>query len=260
MRRLLVLGASGFVGIHLLPLLRRYQSPNFQVIPWSRRDDGSLLHADSIKKVFDKFQPSEIVQLAWGNLGPKADLHTQEHYQWLNFSYGLTELVSETDTKVWFFGTGIELDEETITATAYGSSKIELKKHILSLGNPMLKWITLPYIFSISHEQPRLLRDRLNTGEEFSPRNPNSTHSYLEIRDCSTRISEYVVHDHEESALFVIDGKTASNTDFIKCLDTATRIRELAECKSCSTGLIDLQSFNYYTKLFFNNTDDLYRK
>ncbi len=260
MRRLLVLGASGFVGAHLVPLFRRFQSAHFEVLQWSRSKNGSLLETDSIEKIFYDFQPTEIVQLAWGNLGPTADLFTHAHYDWLNFSYDLSKKALENQTKIWFFGTGIELDEGTTTASAYSDSKIALKNHVLRLDSPLFKWITLPYIFSISHAQPRIVRARLQAGEEFVPRNPNSKHSYLEIRDCSARIFECVLQDSQESTTFVIDGKTASNFDLIRCLNEATKTKVLIECTSCSTGLVDLRSLNYYTNLFFANADDLNRK
>ena len=84
MKRVIVTGASGFIGRHTLPHLAE---AGFEVHPISSRD-ADLLDERSRRDLFARFRPTHLLHLAW-YVPPGKYWTSLENIRWLQASLDL---------------------------------------------------------------------------------------------------------------------------------------------------------------------------
>lgn len=96
MKRVLITGASGFIGQHLLPFL---QEKDYEVFPCyhSRKIDfppcmhpvkANLLDQEERRALLKEVRPSHLIHLAW-YVNPLDYMHSQENLEWMLASIDL---------------------------------------------------------------------------------------------------------------------------------------------------------------------------
>jgi nucleoside-diphosphate-sugar epimerase len=244
MKRYLVLGASGFIGSHLIPVLKQEFDEGDELIEWTRPFHPSLLAPSSLESITE-IDPSHILHLAWGNIGTDYDLHSDSHRDWSVFTKSLIEQCIASGRKIWVLGTGLEDDIREGAETIYGEEKLKLKNYVLNLDSDFCSWISMPYVFSVFHRKPSILSDFLSQHSEFELRFPEISVDYLEVQDCAHQIARIVLR--EQSRLSKVSSRnTVTNSDFISRVTLFVQNNSELSC-SCISG----EDFPVFDDLFF---------
>ena len=190
--RILITGNSGFIGRHLMDTLLKSASFDSNIIvitPSSAELD--LTSENSASFIIRDFQPTHVLHLAWARTGT-TDYDTGDSHQlWANLTFSLVNDLRQAGVINWVVGTGLETQNEG-AVSPYGAAKIDLKSKITSLQDPLCRWISLPFVFSIFHQRPRLMKLCL---DNQTLNHPEVAHDYLEIRDVANQLVEILYKD-----------------------------------------------------------------
>lgn len=142
MKRVLVTGASGFIGRHCLPLLvdKGYEvhavarrRPAWQSDPEISWHESDLLQPGSVSSLLQRVQPALLLHLAWYAV-PQKFWDSPENLNWVRCSMDLLESFTENGGERlvaagtcaeydWSFGECVEDTTPTHPATLYGTCK-----------------------------------------------------------------------------------------------------------------------------------------
>ena len=248
--KLLVTGSTGFVGRHFLQsrLLNSSESEDFSVVtlPSNSLD---LLMENAAQIILEKVQPTHVLHLAWASTASASYDEGESHERWYESTLAMISHLSDFGVVSWGIGTGLESDISASTKSAYGLAKLKLKKNVLELDNPLSRWISMPYIFSIYHERPRVIRSCMQSELLVSP---EAVHDYLEIRDVAFQLA-HTIKNRNERVFSISSGRKTSNSDFcIKVREKMThRIFENCSCIDDSSNHRE-ESPEYFTNLFLS--------
>lgn len=140
MKKVVVTGATGFIGRHCLPLL---EERGYEVVPLSSKK-CDLLDEEEVKRFFTAARPSHLLHLAWETT-PGKFWTAPENLQWLEASRHLLQTFQAFGgVRVAVAGTCAEYDprseicSEALTrispATLYGKCKNELRLFLETLN------------------------------------------------------------------------------------------------------------------------------
>lgn len=242
---LLITGASGFIGQHLLHALKSLQT---EVSPFSvstlDSNEIDLLSRDASHQIVDRIKPTHVLHLAWANTsGAKYDLGSS-HSNWTDATFSIIRDLSHLGIVNWGIGTGLELDGQVTGLSPYGKSKLDLKKSVIELNDPLCRWISMPYVFSIFHNRPRVMLSCLQSEVlEF----PDLRHDYLEVRDVAYQLI-HIVSTNDSIISSVSSGNQISNIELCsKVLEKAKH--QLFESCSCveNNNVTRNESLSFFT-------------
>lgn len=213
--KVLVTGATGFIGRHLVPCLIRL---GHTVVASGRSSSRASrcdwlvdvefvpfdILSDRVPAMADFGHPDILIHLAWEGLSDfNSSLHTDELLP--AHSRFLDQLINSGLSQCVVLGTCLEYGKtegalrESMRAnpgTAYARGKNALHEHLLELQNRhafALRWIRLFYVHGVGQSQKALLSQldqTLARGDEFFPMSPgDQLRDYLPVERAAELIA-----------------------------------------------------------------------
>jgi len=248
--RLYITGNSGFIGQHLNYCLKAegMSKPSLEIIPHNGRVDVDINSPDAFTLIVKKFSPTHVLHLAWSDTSQLNYDEGSGHEKFATSTLQLSTRLASHGIVNWIVGTGLENDPPN-DISAYGRGKLNLKSEVLNLANQEIRWISMPYIFSIFHHRPRIVSACI---ENEKLRFEDSEHDYLEIRDAGHQISKIVVNS-DEHLNSVTSGRKISNLSFCHSIRKAVSTQPVSDCVCQGESNYDPhQPDNFYTSLILD--------
>jgi nucleoside-diphosphate-sugar epimerase len=196
-RRLLITGASGFIGLHVAALARQDEG---DVLAVSRRD-GDLLDPAAAERLIASTKPTHLIHLAWF-VEPGAYWTSPENHRWVEASAGLfRSFARHGGERLIGVGTSAEYDwsvngmmHETTTplrpATLYGESKKRLHELAQEIGVPQA-WGRIFMVYGPGEPEtrfiPRMIR-ALADNEPAVCTAADAARDFIHVRDVAAAL------------------------------------------------------------------------
>lgn len=175
MKRVLVTGASGFIGRHAPALLK---AKGYDVHTVSRTHlptdgvtwhEGDLLNASDVSRIVAEVRPTHLLHFAW-IATPGVYQESPENDAWLTASVhlleecikaGTTRIVGAGSSFEYDWGTGLcdEFDTPLNPTTLYGKKKVECFRALEAIGegkNVSVAWGRIFFVFGPYESEKRL--------------------------------------------------------------------------------------------------------
>lgn len=203
-----ITGSSGFVGQNLLHYWQvSNQQKKFK--SWNRIKDGTFLKQFNIQEFFSENRFEKFIHLAWYSNSNLDYRESESNFIFLNASFYALEICKKLNIPFFTIGSLLANSEDS---TKYGVSKLRLINEVLNYSKGT---VYIPgYLFSIKHQRPRILKEFLQSRENFVLQNPTDQLPYQEICDCVYEISDLITTN--QYGLYTAKSfKLISNAEFI---------------------------------------------
>jgi len=222
--RLLITGASGFLGSAVVESLSSRLTQTITALHWRQAAHGSLLSRECRQTLLDEFKPDTVLHLAWQSTSsPMYETHP-EHYDW---SRATLEFLTECSKRsIWFLCAGSAIDDRQgsishLDSSSYLESKRLLKDRFSTImqSQNSTTWLQIQYAFSVAAMRPRLLRAVIESQSphDFRPDNPDALHDFIHIDDVANAITS-VLSRGITSEISIGTGFMISTADFVEAV------------------------------------------
>jgi nucleoside-diphosphate-sugar epimerase len=244
--RLLITGHSGFIGRHLkLPLADNSKKAVLEDIFLPNRFELDVFSTNAAQTIIQEFQPSHVLHLAWTSTSDPGYDFGDIHESWAQSTFAVALKLSNAGIVSWCVGTGLEV-VDGFGNTPYGAAKSNLKNWVLAADDDLIRWISMPYVFSLFHRRPRII-DACLEGQEL--RSKQTEVDYLEIRDVAHQISK-IVTESDQKLNSVSSYQKISNLDFCRGINRTVTSQLATDCSCRGNSVYDpLQSDTQFTSL-----------
>ncbi len=216
MKKVLITGASGFIGSHCLKFLKQN---NFHVFATSSKEKEetaitwlkvNLLNNEEVEKLFKLIKPEYLLHLAW-YVDPKTYLESTINLDWVRSSIHICqEFVKNGGKRAVFAGTCAEYDWKNeilhenspcLPATLYGTCKYSLFKILekFSLQNNLsFAWGRIFNLYGPREAKSRFIPYLINSflnGQTALCNNPDLEKDFLFVEDVSKAFVELLDSD-----------------------------------------------------------------
>jgi nucleoside-diphosphate-sugar epimerase len=240
LKRVLVTGASGFIGRHTLPFLLER---GFTVHAVSRRKVEladvqhhavNLLEAESVRKLMAEIRPTHLLHAAW-YVEPGLLWNAPENADWLQASVGLLDTFClNGGERVAGLGTCAEYDWSATAPfserdtplrpnTMYGAAKACVRDRIAEAGISQV-WCR-PFFLYGPFEGPERLVPSLTIpllrGDPALCRNSNAVRDFLHVEDAARAVVSMLDTEHQ-GAVNICSGKPVRLGEIARMLGELT--------------------------------------
>jgi hypothetical protein len=250
--KILITGDTGLIGTHFRGLVANdyEQSAPIDLELAKGSSRFNLLNPDKSFAVIESLRLTHVLHLAWSSTESSQYDKGEAHFQWANATLALVKKLSSAGIVSWVVGTGLEGEKLEPKVSPYGEAKLKLKSDVLSLGDSSCRWISMPYIFSIHHQRPRVLKSCL---EGEAPLFPDVEKDYLEIRDVALQLRNIVRAD--SSPISSVSSRTRIKNSVLCEQVIAKRNHRILSSCFCQTGNAPSSTISdtHFTSLFLEN-------
>lgn len=219
MKRILILGASGFVGNALYKELCSYFDTQGTYFTESKffNENHQFHHFDleteNIEILLQNTKPDVIISALRGNF----DAQVATHFQIINY-------ILRTNTKLIFLSSANVFDaftnypsyeyDKTLSQSIYGRFKIKIENALLRLPNHNYNIIRLPMIFGKNSPRIKEIRNIIDLGEPLEVF-PNVVINATEIQKVTQQI-HYIINRKKEGVFHLGSTDLIHQKDFIE--------------------------------------------
>jgi nucleoside-diphosphate-sugar epimerase len=190
--RLLITGATGFIGNHVMATLGQADSGEFTVVPWDRQKMGDIRNRKRRITVLKEHRPDVVLHLAWSSTENNAYQEDPANSSW--GVLGVDLLHECLELGCWYIATGSAADMEG--DSNYSSPYSDAKRYLRSVVEPyalsgQATWLRPQVVVSIADQRPRVVRQYLQRplGSDFQMINPDAEFDFVEVRDVAQGIA-----------------------------------------------------------------------
>lgn len=251
MKRVIVTGASGFIGRHTLPHLI---SQGFEILAISRQgvtekspqvrwSHANLHDQPSVQRLFKEFRPTHLLHLAW-DVRHGLFWTSRENLDWVASSiamyrafeeYGGQRFVGSGTCAEYQWG-GAEPFVEGVSPlfpnTLYGQAKktlYELLDRAAQDGGPKFAWGRIFFLYGLHEDPKRLIRyicESLLRGDRVNLSDGRQVRDFLHVDDVARAFSEILVSG-VTGAFNIAAGQGHSIREVVGMIEEITNVRGL---------------------------------
>ena len=190
--RLLITGATGFLGSHVMATLAAADWGGSTVISWDRQMMGDLRDRKSRLAELRKHRPDVVLHLAWSSTKSHAYHEDPENSSWGALSADLLHECLKMGS--WYIATGSAADVPE--DSGYSSPYSDAKRYLRSIIEPyalsgQATWLRPQFVVSLADQRPRVIRQYFQrpAGSDFRIKNPDAEFDFVEVRDVAQGIA-----------------------------------------------------------------------
>lgn len=276
MKKVLVTGASGFIGRHLFPFLKErgyeifpcYNQTFLDFPNYTHPVQVNLLNQDDRRRLLREIRPSHLIHLAW-YVNPKGYLHSIQNIDWMNASIDLYKEFAENGGKRcvsvgscaeynWSEGFLEEdttsLEDDTLYAYTKNATHAALKRLSHALNFEMM-WGRVFWLYGPGESSERFIPNLINTllrEELFVCKDPNKEIDLMHVNDVSfalacaldsKNVGSFNIASGESVSIEMIVKKTASILSCPHLIKFESRTNKQPKIRAATDKLLNLPGF-----------------
>lgn len=252
--KVLILGAGGFIGRHLLEVLSQGQHRNIEIL----KQKVILEDYDSTVNQVLEQQADLVLQLAWTASSTPNYRHESTNLLWSRFTIQLANRCREVDLPFMGIGSGVE----TLLAPKdlYSSSKRDTFLGLeQKIAQDEIAWARLGYVFDEISESPSVVREictSLRNGTQPRLSDPDAEHDFVHVRDVANGIIK-IIENNGRGLYEIGSGQSRSVSELARALGYEAPILEQVNSpsKTGNSQINRMQELGWHpvhTELFFD--------
>jgi nucleoside-diphosphate-sugar epimerase len=179
--KVVVLGAGGFIGRHLIYALSQELEEKFEII----KVKTNLQDQDSTINEVLRHRPDVVIQLGWTASGTPNYRNEESNMLWPSLTVALS--IACQESKLSFIGIGSEVETNANPKDLYSVAKRETYLKLRNaISENRITWIRPGYVFDEICESPKVVKEiceSLRNGLQPSLNEPEAGHDFIHVRD-----------------------------------------------------------------------------